>query len=58
MSRHGTTLTLACANHLLHTKWLLAPSHRVGHQWVEMLVRGGQSVVNLHFTTVLRLALE
>jgi len=58
MSGETTTLKDACKSNLLHTKWLLAPSHRVGHQWIEALVRSGQSVVNLHPTTVLRLALD
>ena len=58
MTGAATTLGGVCSAHLLHTKWLLAPSHRVGHQWIESLVRGGQSVVNLHPTTVLRLALD
>ena len=56
----GTAITLeqVCREHLFRTKWLLAPSHHVGHQWIERLVRGGNSVLNLHPTTVLRLALE
>ena len=51
-------LSSVCGRSLLHTKWLLAPSHRVSHQWIEALIRSGQSVVNLHPTTVLRLALD
>lgn len=47
-----------CAAHLLHTKLLLAPSHRVGHQWIETLVRGGHSVVNLRPATALQIALD
>lgn len=47
-----------CAANLLHTKWLLAPSHRVGHQWIETLVRSGHSVVNLQPTTAAQIALE
>jgi hypothetical protein len=52
------TLSQVCADHLLETKWLIAPSQRVGHQWVEAMVREGQAAVNLHPTTALRLALE
>lgn len=52
------TLGDVCAANLLHTKWLLVPSHRVGHQWTETLVRGGQSVVNMNPTTALQIALE
>ena len=32
--------------------WLVAPSRRIGHQWVETLVRLGHPVVNLQITTV------
>jgi RecB family exonuclease len=52
-----TRLQDACDTYLLQIKWLLSPSHRVGHQWVEKLVRSGHHVVNLHPTTVIRLAL-
>ena len=58
MSDEATTLSGVCSDNLLHLKWLLAPSHRVGHQWIEALVRNGQSVVNLRPTTVLRLAID
>ena len=58
MSNDLKNISEVCSGNLLHTKWLVAPSHRVGHQWIETLVRSGQSVVNLHPTTVLRLALD
>jgi ATP-dependent helicase/nuclease subunit B len=45
-----------CRRHLLAEKWLLAPSLRVGRQWVEQVVRGGVPVVNLHVQTLARLA--
>lgn len=58
MANDLDSLGTVCAAHLLDTKWLLAPSHRVGHQWIESLVRRGQAVVNLHPTTLLRLGLD
>jgi RecB family exonuclease len=58
MRESPTTLAAVCQAHLLDTKWLLAPSHRVGHQWIEALVRGGQAVANLRPTTPLRLAVD
>lgn len=51
------TLAKVCSSSQLETKWLLAPSLRIGHQWIETLVRRGQPVVNLQPTTVSRLAL-
>src|SRR5688572_3598296 len=58
MANRLHTLAGVCTAHVLATKWLLAPSHRVGHQWIETLVRSGQPVVNLHSTTLLRLGLD
>jgi len=39
-------------------KWLLAPSLRIGNQWVETVARNGQPVVNLRVKTVKNLALD
>lgn len=47
-----------CRDHLLAGKWLIAPSLRVGHQWVEQVARSGQPAVNLRVTTVRSLVLE
>jgi ATP-dependent helicase/nuclease subunit B len=47
-----------CAAHLLPEKWLIAPSLRVGHQWLEAVTRSGQPIVNLRVVTLRRLALE
>ena len=58
MSHETRTLGAVCAANLLETKWLLIPSQRVGHQWIETLVRNGQPAVNLRPTTVIRLALD
>src|SRR6185312_8014038 len=51
-------LSDVCAGSPLATKWLLAPSNRVGNQWVERQVRNGLSVINLHPATVIRIALD
>lgn len=58
MSDTSPTLAEACSSRPLDTKWLLAPSLRIGHQWIESLVRSGHSIVNLHPMTVSRIALE
>jgi ATP-dependent helicase/nuclease subunit B len=52
------TLSRICAANVLNAKWLIAPSHRIGHQWIERLVRGGQGVANLHVTTLLGFAMS
>ena len=44
--------------HLLEPKWLLAPSLRVGHQWLETVVRSGQATVNFRVLTIPGFALE
>ena len=45
-------------NRRFETKWLLAPTLRTGHQWIEALVRSGQPILNLRPTTSLRLAID
>ncbi len=51
-------LSQTCRDHLLAEKWILAPSRRAGHQWLEAVARAGQPVVNGHVTTLTRLALD
>lgn len=43
---------------LLCEKWLIAPSLRVGHQWLEAMVRGGQAAVNVRINAMKGLALD
>jgi len=40
------------------TAWLVAPSRRVGHEWLETVVRLGHPVANLHVTTLAALAFD
>jgi len=40
------------------TAWLVAPSRRVGHEWLETIVRLGHPVANLHVTTLAALAFD
>ena len=42
----------------LEPVWLLAPSRRVGRQWIEILARTGTPVVNLRVTTIRALAYD
>jgi RecB family exonuclease len=51
-------LAESCGAHLLREKWLLAPSYRVGQQWLDAVARAGQPVVNLHLHTPASFALE
>jgi len=46
-----------CASHMLEEKWLLAPSRRVGQQWLDTVVRSGQPVLNVHVESPETLAL-
>src|SRR5262245_56222073 len=58
MTDKAATLCDVCNANPLHTKWLVAPSLRVGHQWIETLVRNGQSMINLRPATLLRIAMD
>ncbi len=51
-------LTAVCRKHLLDEKWLLAPSLRAGHQWLDQVALGGQAAVNVRVKTLRSLALE
>ena len=47
-----------CREQVLADKWLLAPSRRVGHQWLDAVARSGTPVVNVQVKTLRNLALE
>jgi ATP-dependent helicase/nuclease subunit B len=47
-----------CKERLLDEKWLIAPSLRAGHQWLEAVTRGGQPAVNVRVQTLKGMALE
>jgi ATP-dependent helicase/nuclease subunit B len=51
-------LAAACRQELLTEKWLLAPSLRIGHQWLDAVARSGQPVVNVRLKTLKSLALD
>jgi hypothetical protein len=51
-------LSVVCRERLLDEKWLLAPSLRTGHQWMESLSRAGQAAVNVHIKTLKSMALD
>jgi ATP-dependent helicase/nuclease subunit B len=53
-----TELSRVCQDYLLHEKWLITPSLRVGHQWLDSLTSAGCSVVNVRIRTLKGLALE
>ena len=51
-------LAALCRDRLLDEKWLLAPTLRVGHQWLEAVTRTGQPAVNVHVKTLRSMALD
>jgi ATP-dependent helicase/nuclease subunit B len=58
VNRLSESLANVCRNHLLNEKWLVAPSLRVGNQWLEAVARSGQAVLNVRVKTLDGLALE
>lgn len=48
----------SCRAEPLREKWLVAPSRRLGHQWLDTVARAGQPVVNVRLHTLVSLALE
>ena len=51
-------ISLVCRDHLLEEKWLIAPSLRVGHQWLDNVALNGRPVVNARAKTLKSMALE
>ena len=58
MNRITQSISKICRDQLLTEKWLLAPSLRVGYQWLDQVARQGQPVVNVHVKTMTSMALE
>ena len=58
LNRLAEALAECCRTQLLREKWLLVPSYRVGQQWLDVVARAGQPVVNVHLRTLVALALE
>ncbi len=58
MNTLASELATVCRDHLLSEKWLIAPSRRVGHQWLNSLALGGESAVNVHIKTLRSMAVD
>lgn len=58
LNRFTEALAVLCKNRLLAEKWILAPSLRVGHQWLDSITRSGQAVVNARIKTLKGMALD
>ncbi len=52
------SISRTCEKRLLDEKWLLAPSLRVGWQWLDAASRCGRPLVNLHVKTIQRIVLD
>ena len=57
MNRFIEAIAKVCTEHLLEEKWLLAPSIRIGHQWLLQVSKSGQPVVNVEIKTPKGLAI-
>jgi ATP-dependent helicase/nuclease subunit B len=51
-------LATVCRKHFLDEKWLVAPSLRIGHQWLDAVARSGQPWCNVRVKTLKVLALD
>src|SRR4051812_37731602 len=58
MNRLTQALADFCRDNLLDEKWLIAPSRRVGQQWLESVTRSGQPVVNARIKTLTSMAID
>jgi hypothetical protein len=58
LNRLADALTQVCHAHVLAEKWLIAPSLRVGYQWLDSVAFGGQPVLNARVNTLKGLAID
>jgi len=57
-NRLTESIQSACQEFLLDEKWLIAPSLRVGHQWLESVARSEQPVLNARVKTLRSMAVD
>ena len=57
LNRFAQELKEMCAGRVLYEKWLVAPSLRVGTQWLDAVTASGQPVLNVRLKTLTSLAL-
>lgn len=53
-----TQLAARCREHVLGKKWLVAPTRRVGYQWLDQVTASGQPVVNVEVKTFRGMVLD
>jgi PD-(D/E)XK nuclease superfamily len=58
VNRFARELSRVCRERLLEEKWLIAPSLRVGHQWLDTVTISGEPVLNVRIKTLKGLALD
>jgi hypothetical protein len=58
MNAFIAALANLCAARPLHEKRLVAPSRRVGNQWLDAAARAGQAVLNARVETLRSLAVD
>lgn len=57
-NRFTRMLSEQCKQHVLTEKWIIAPSLRVGHQWLDTVSRSGQAVINARVKSLKGTALD
>ncbi|MBN1697124.1 MAG: PD-(D/E)XK nuclease family protein [Spirochaetales bacterium] len=57
-SRFIRELQRLCNTDLLTEKWLIAPTHRIGFQWIDQVSAAGQPVLNLRLKTIRTIAMD
>jgi len=58
LNRLTTALRDVCRERVLEEKWLLAPSRRVGFQWLDSVARSGQPLLNVRVKTLRQVVLD
>jgi PD-(D/E)XK nuclease superfamily len=58
LNRLGSSIRDLCLSRPLSEKWIIAPSRRVGYQWLDAVARSGCAVLNARVNTLESLAME
>jgi len=58
LNRFTCSLKDYLGEHIFEEKWLIAVTLRAGFQWLESVVRAGQSILNVHVKTLKNAVLE
>jgi hypothetical protein len=58
LNKFASQLREVCLSHPLAEKWVVAPSRRIGYQWLDEIARSGANILNARVKTMESLAMD